>query len=78
MTFDEFLAQIRELLQRKQRLSCRALEVGNSLGQDEECPGHRSLITAYACQDRYCKPYISLPAIGMRAVRISPDNASVM
>jgi hypothetical protein len=28
MTFDEFLAQIRELLQREQRLSYRALEVG--------------------------------------------------
>jgi hypothetical protein len=29
-------------------------------------------------QERSCKPYISLPATGMRAVRISPDSASVM
>jgi hypothetical protein len=36
------------------------------------------LVTTHACQERYCKPYISLPATGMRAVRISPDSASVM
>ena len=35
------------------------------------------LVTAHTLQDRYCKPYISLPATGMR-VRISPDSASVM
>jgi hypothetical protein len=51
---------------------------GKLLGQDEECPGHRALATIHALQERYCEPYISLPAIGMRAVRISPDSASVM
>jgi hypothetical protein len=40
---------------------------------------HRELLaTAHTLQDRYCKPYISLPATGMRAIRISPDSASVM
>ena len=42
-----------------------------------EHPG-RLLVTAHTWQERYCKPYISLPATGMRAIRISPDSASVM
>ena len=36
MTFDELLAQIRDLLQREQRLSYRALKVRFHLDDDHE------------------------------------------
>ena len=52
--------------------------VGETLGQDEACTVRYSLVTSRALQERYCKPYINLPATGMRAIRISPDSASVM
>ena len=61
-----------------QRVCCRRVMGYWSKGQDEAWPSHCALVTAHAVQERYCKPYISLPATGIRAIRISPDSASVM
>jgi hypothetical protein len=59
-------------------LDLDAASVGFLPGMMRWCGQYTIPVTTRVSQERYCKPYISLPATGMRAVRISPDSASVM